>query len=189
MPQNQAVFARVLIVVSPYTLNSKSQTLIQGACRRVRLPHLERGHARALGDGIAHHLVEEPACDALPPDTFIDGQAVDVQLIEDDPARTVGDQISRGRPRDIDPRHIRVLELPLDGLRAPAVGETAALQRRDLGQVVGRRRATDTNVCARSGWAICAGSRSCKLCHRGGGRTTAAAHEESRPAPCAAPQS
>jgi hypothetical protein len=147
MPQNQAIFARILIVVSPYTLNSKSQALVQGPGRRVRLAHLECGHARALGDGIAHDLVEKATRNALPAETFVHGEAVDVQLVEDDPARALAHEISRGAARHVDPRHVRVFEFPLDRFGAPAVRETAALERRDFREVRGRRRAADANVC------------------------------------------
>ena len=83
--------------------------------------------------------VEQPARQPAPAPRLVHGQAVDVQLVEDHPARAVR---RRARPggvaHHVQPRDVGVLELPPDGVGAPGLVNVAALQRLDRGEV-GRR--------------------------------------------------
>src|SRR5262249_36897264 len=90
IPQNERVFARLLVVVAAHGFDMEVQTLVQRTGGDVRLPDFERRAACAAGDRIAKDFAEQLARQAAAPELGLDREAVDVELVEDHPAGAIG---------------------------------------------------------------------------------------------------
>src|ERR1043166_8359117 len=79
IPQNECVFAGVLVVVAPDRLDVEPQALVERPRRGVRLPHFERRARRPGGDRIAKDFFEQPPRKSPSPPGEIDGQTINVE--------------------------------------------------------------------------------------------------------------
>src|SRR5262249_46812159 len=82
IPQNERVFARLLVVIAANGFNVEGQAFVQRTGGDVRLPDFERGAACAAGDRFAKDFAEQPARQATAPELGLDRKAVDVKLVE-----------------------------------------------------------------------------------------------------------
>jgi hypothetical protein len=143
LPQNDGIFSRILVVIATDALDRESQFLIEAPRGRIRSANLEGRGARPPCGGLGQHVQQQPAGQAVTPACDVDGQAVDVQFVEDHPAGAIGDEGAGRIVHQIEPRDVGVLELPPDGLRSPRIRERLTLERVHRGEIVGTARPPD----------------------------------------------
>ena len=86
MPQDEGVFARLLIVVTSHALNAEAEPFVQGASGEIGLADFERRALRARRDRVLKDGIEQPAGEGGPPvvlRTFAAKPPVDADINSD----------------------------------------------------------------------------------------------------------
>ena len=104
----------LLVVVAPDAFDAEAEAFVERARGLVRLPDLERRDSRARPPRASRNTcAQQPPRQSAPAPRRIDGQAVDVQLVEDHPARAVGDErADPGVAHDVEARDVGVARAP-----------------------------------------------------------------------------
>ena len=90
-PEDERILHRLPVVGGPHAGKGEAEPLVEPAGRIVRPPDLQRRAGGALDGGLLQDERQQRAGDAAPAPRRVDGEVVDVQLVEDDPAGAVGD--------------------------------------------------------------------------------------------------
>src|SRR6185503_507586 len=105
MPEDESVLLRILIITATDGLHLEAETLVEAPAGLVRLPHLQRSAASAGRGRIPQDSVQQPPGYPLPPLSLVDSDTVDVQLVEDHPARAISDDGAVLTPGGVHPGH------------------------------------------------------------------------------------
>src|SRR5437867_8370848 len=112
MPQEQCILTGLLIIITPHGFDAKSESFVQRTRSFVGSSDLECRASRTGGHGLGNHRLQQLECEATTSPGLVDGETVDVQLIKDEPAGAVGNDLSVRPPHDIEASDVGVLEFP-----------------------------------------------------------------------------
>src|SRR5687767_14450176 len=89
-PQNQAILLWLRVVLGPRRRDRETETLVEAPGGEIGFPHLQGCPPDTRPGSVHQHMLHEEAAQSLAPEWKVDDQGVDVQFVEEEPARAEG---------------------------------------------------------------------------------------------------